>query len=177
MKNINKIFAIAIVALGFSANNAIAQTTASASGNATIVAPITLTNNVPLEFGKVAVQALTAGSVTLTPAAATTPTPALGVTLLTGTTRTAAKFTVGGVASYIYTITVPASALTISDGASHNMTISDFSFASVNAPSLTGGTLTSGGADEFYVGGKLNVAAGQTPNSYTGSFNVTVNYN
>ena len=175
MKKLIVIAALVIFA-GVS-NKVMAQTIASSTAGAEIMTPITLTNNVGLEFGKMAVQLATGGTVVLTAAAAPTATPANGVTLMTGTTRTAAKYTVGGTASYIYTITVPQVPVTITKGGGVNMTITAFSFASIATPSLTGGTLTVGGTDVFYVGGTLNVAAGQAAGAYTGNFDVTVNYN
>lgn len=176
MKKSIMVFAAIVLMAGFSAN-VMAQTTVPNDANATIITPITLTADVPLEFGNLAVQVATGGTVELTAAAAPVVTPTLGVTLLTGITRTAAEYTVGGVASYVYTITVPADGIvSITDGTNF-MDVDGFTFASVATPSVTGGTLTALGADVFYVGATLSVNPAQVPGVYTGTFDVIVNYN
>lgn len=176
MKKSLLIFAAFVTIVGFS-NKVMAQITVANSANANIVSPITLEAKVPLEFGDLAVSATVAGSVELSPAAATVPNPLLGVTLMTtGAARTAAKYHVTGVASYVYSISFPSPTATVSNGG-NQMTISNFTFHSDNANSATGGTLTSGGADDFYVGAKLTVPAGKATGSYTGNFDVMVNYN
>jgi hypothetical protein len=176
MRKTIMLFAAVVMMAGFT-SKVMAQVTEPNDANAVIITPITLTVDVPLEFGNLAVQAGVAGTVELTAAAATVATPTAGVTLLTGTTRTAAQYTIGGVASYVYTITVPADGIvSITDGTNF-MDVSTFTFASVAAPSVTGGTLTAGGADVFYVGATLEVDAAQAPGIYSGTFDVTVNYN
>ena len=170
------IFFAAIIMIAFFSNKVTAQVTVSNDANAEIITPITLTADVDLEFGKLAVQTLQGGVVELTPAAATVATSTLGVTLLTGTTRTAAKYTVGGIQNYVYTITVPVGSIPITSGL-NTMDVYDFVFLSIATPSATGGTLDVNGTDNFYVGAKLQVAQAQAPGVYTGTFNVTVNYN
>lgn len=169
------VFAAIVVVAGFT-SKVMAQVTKPNTASAQIMSPITLNADVPLEFGRMAVQTATGGTAVLTAAAATSPSSTDGVTLMSGTTRTAAKYTVGGVASYVYTITVPQTAVTILSGTTP-MTITDFTFASIASPSLTGGTLSASGADVFYVGATLNVGAAQATGTYSGSFDVTVNYN
>ena len=163
---------IAVIALVGLASTASAQATATANASATIVTPISIVNNVNMNFGNVAVQAGTGGTVVLPATAAATRTKTGGVTLpnVTGTV-TAAQFTVSGTALYTYTITLPGSAVTLASGA-NNMTATTF----VNS---SAGTLSAGGTESFYVGATLNVAAAQPAGSYTTAtpFNVTVNYN
>ena len=91
---------------------------------------------------------------------------------VSGGVFSAASFTVAGQASYTYAITLPTSC-TITDGASHNMTVATFT----SNPSSTG-TLSSG-TQNISVGATLTVAAAQTPGTYTTStpFTVSVNYN
>lgn len=179
MKKLLLIFAAVLLMAGYT-NKVSAQNlvTKSNSAGGEIMAPLTLVANTPLEFGKLAVQADAGGTIVLTPATATAASATGGVTLMTGTTRTAAKYTVGGTASYVYTITVPSAAVTITGTLPANtMTITGFTFASIASPTGTGGTLTAGGTDNFYVGGTLNVAAAQATGLYSGTFNVSVNYN
>jgi hypothetical protein len=157
MKNISKVLATAAIAIAFS-NSTFAQATATASASATIITPITIVKNIDMNFGNVAVSASLAGTVVLAPA---------------GTRSTGGAGAVSGQASYTYAITLPSTA-TLSDGASHTMTVNTFT----STPATTG-TLSSGGTQDLKVGATLNVTAGQAANTYTNStaVPVTVNYN
>lgn len=179
MKKLLLIFAVVLFTTGFaskvSADNPVLTVSNTAGGE--IMAPITLEANLPLEFGRLAVQAILGGTVVLTPAASTTATASDGVSLIAGgATRTAAKYTVGGLADYGYAITVENPVITITRTGGGTMTITGINCLSTKTPSTTGGMLT-GGSDIFYLGGTLNVAGGQTAGTYSGSFNVSVNYN
>lgn len=174
MKNATiKIAAIALVALSFGINKANAQASATASASANIVTPISITKNVDMNFGNIAVQAGTGGTAVLAPAGTRTNT--LGVTLpnVNGTV-TAADFTINGQASYTYAITLPTSVTIYDAGSAHNMVVNTFT----SSPSATG-TLSAGGSQTLTVGATLNVGAGQAAGAYTSStpFTVTVNYN
>lgn len=159
---------IAILGLGTSAS---AQTTASATATATIVTPISITKQVDMNFGNVAVQTATGGTVVLATDNSRTKTGGVTLPVNSGTV-TAAVFKVDGEGSYTYSITLPSSPLTITNGA-NNMTVSDF----VSNPSGTG-QLTAG-TQTLNVGATLNVSAAQTAGVYVSStpFDVTVNYN
>ena len=173
MKNIIKSIAIAAVVI-VSSNSSFAQALATASASATIITPITIVKTVDMNFGNVAVSATIAGTAVLAPAGTRTTGGAGGVTLpATNGTVSAASFTVSGQANYTYAITLPTTA-TISDGASHNMTVNAFT----SSPSATG-LLSSGGSQVLTVGATLNVTAAQTPGVYTNATGVpvTVNYN
>lgn len=153
--------------------NANAQATATATATATIVTPISITKNVDMNFGNIAVSAASGGTVILAPAGTRTTAGAGGVTLpaVTGTV-TAASFTVNGNGSYTYAITLPSSAVTLTGPAAATMDATAFT----STPSATG-TLT-GGTQNLLVGATLTVAAAQAAGVYTsGNFNVTVNYN
>lgn len=154
---------------GFS-TNLMAQATAAATATATIIAPITLTKAVDMNFGNVAV--IGAGTVVLDPAGARTKTGGVTLPVVTGTV-TAASFTVGGSGTSTYAITLPSSDYTIDDGASHTMIVNTFT----STPSVTG-ALTAG-SQTLTVGATLNVGAAQVPGTYTNAtgFDVTVNYN
>ena len=152
--------------------NANAQATATAT--ATIVTPISITKNVDMNFGNIAVQASTGGTVILAPAGTRTTGGAGGVTLpVVNGTVTAASFTVNGNNSYTYAITLPSSAVTLTGPAAATMDATAFT----STPSGTG-TLSGAGAQTLLVGATLTVAAAQAAGVYTsGNFNVTVNYN
>lgn len=170
MKKGTKLILAALVML-VSASAASAQATASATATATIVTPISITKTVDMNFGNVAVQAATGGTVVLTPAGIRSTTGGVTLPAVTGTVA-AASFTVNGEGTYTYAITLPSSALTISSGA-NTMSVNAFT----STPSATG-TLTAG-TQTLNVGATLNVAAAQASGVYVSGtpFNVTVNYN
>jgi hypothetical protein len=175
MKKITSIIAIVTLSIAFSATVS-AQVTANAPTTTTVVAPITITKNVDMKFGNVAVSS-TAGTVLMTASATPTRTASGGVTLpstATGT-PTAAKFTVTGEGVYTYAITLPTSAFTLDEAGVGTAVMTVNAFTST--PSATG-TLTAG-SQIVYVGATLNVGASQVAGLYenTTGFAVTVNYN
>jgi hypothetical protein len=168
MKNLSKLFAITIVLLSLSAAT-FAQVSATASATATIIAPITITNTIAMNFGNVAVNN-TAGTVVLTPASTRTVTGGCTLPAVTGTV-TAASFAITGLGTSTFSITLPAAPLTITDG-TNNMTVGTWT----STPTATG--VLSGGTATLLVGATLNVALSQPAGLYTGTpFTVTVNYN
>ncbi|PWV56614.1 DUF4402 domain-containing protein [Chitinophaga sp. S165] len=170
MKRIPMLF-VATLTLASLATTVRGQETASATATATIVTPISIVKDVDMDFGNVAVQSTTAGTVVLAPGGTRTATG--GVTLpTTAGTVTAASFTVSGTSGYTYTITLPTTPLTITSGA-NTMTVTAFT----SDPSGTG-TLT-GGSEVVNVGATLNVSAAQPAGVYVSAtpFDVTVNYN
>lgn len=83
-----------------------------------------------------------------------------------------AQFSVHGKANATYAITLPSdNTVVMSDGKGHSMTVKSFS-------SDLGGLniLNKNGNGQFNVGATLNVSAMQARGSYTGTFNVIVNY-
>jgi hypothetical protein len=162
---------VATVAIMGAAQTLSAQETATATSSATILTPISITKTADMNFGNVAVQSSTAGTVILSAAGLRSTTGGTTLPATTGTVATAA-FTVEGESGYTYAITLPSSALTITSGL-NTMTVSSFT----SSPSATG-TLT-GGSEDITVGATLNVAAAQASGTYISGtpFNVTVNYN
>ncbi len=173
MKNLTKVLAIASIFIA-GATASFAQASATASASATIITPITITKTADMNFGNIAVSATIAGTAILAPGGTRTTGGAGGVTLpaTTGTVA-AASFTVSGQASYTYAITLPTSC-TLSDGASHSMTVNTFT----SSPATTG-TLSGTGTQTLNVGATLNVSAAQASGTYTNATGVpvTVNYN
>lgn len=166
--------AIAIAAFIFTTNAAdnVANKTVNVQGKARIIAPITLANtdNQALDFGIIA-----RGTAASTVVVGAVASPAINVAsgdavVLTSSTQSAAKFTVGGEGSKTYAITIPSSAQTITDGGSNSLSITGFTCSN-------GATGTIGTNDVFYVGGTLTVPNNAVPASYTGTFSVTVAYN
>ncbi|HEX8313588.1 MAG TPA: DUF4402 domain-containing protein [Flavisolibacter sp.] len=169
----SRIIALSAGILGFAATSH-SQATVTATATATIVTPISITKNTDMNFGNVAVQAATGGTVVLAPAGTRTRTS--GVTLpATAGTVTAAAFTVNGTGTYTYAITLPTSVTLTHSGGAGTGTMSADTFTST--PSGTG-ALTAG-TQNIAVGATLNVAAAQAPGVYVSSpgFDVTVNYN
>jgi len=167
MKNlITLIAAIVLVAVAATAN---AQVTGTATGSATIITPISISKTVDMNFGNIAVSS-TLGNVVL--ATDGTRTKIGGVTLpaVTGTV-TAAQFTVNGLGTSSFSITLPTT-YTITSGA-NTMNIDTFTSTPSGSGSLVGGTQT------IKVGATLDVAASQAAGTYTNAtgFPVIVNYN
>jgi len=143
---------------------------ADAVGNAsaTIVAPIAVTQATALSFGNMS-PTTAAGSVVISTAGARTAT---NVDLLTGGTTTAAAFNVTGDNSATFAITLPTS--TTLTGPGPAMAVSSFNHDEGGTPALDGS-----GSAAFNIGATLAVdtSANQTAGAYSGTYNVTVNYN
>ncbi len=166
-----KFFAIAILFSGVSVISS-AQVTATATASSTIVTPIGITKTVDMNFGNVAINSTTAGTVVLAPAGTRTSTG--GVTLpATAGTVAAAEFNVTGANNYTFSITLPSTSHEIKSG-SNTMSVTGFT----STPTPTG-TLSATGSAIVKVGATLNVSAGQAAGTYTSvtPFEVTVNYN
>jgi hypothetical protein len=167
MNKIKKLFTLTLI-VGFTIN-ASGQATATATATATIITPITIANAGDMNFGNIAVQDGTGGTVVLIPAGTATSTG--GVTLpSTQGNIAAASFTVGGQTGYAYSISLPNSHSLSGTGAA-TMTLGTFT-------STSAGTFAAG-SETINVGATLTVAPAQAPGVYTSStgFDVTVNYN
>jgi len=172
MKNLTKVLLTAAAIIGLNSSS-FAQATATAASSATIVTPISIAKTVDMNFGNVAVSATIAGTAILAPAGTRTTGGAGGVTLPATTgSVSAASFNVSGQANYTYAITLPSTCTITSSG--HTMTVNSFT----SSPATTG-TLSALGSQTLTVGATLNVAAAQTPGTYTNATGVpvTVNYN
>lgn len=170
----NKLIASAILALGFT-TNVNAQASATATASATIVAPISITKNTDMNFGNIAVQAATGGTVILATDGSRTRTAGVTLPAVPGTVS-AATFTVDGEINYTYDITLPGAAVVLTRGGGTE-TMSATAFTS--DPAIAAGALDGAGTEDISVGATLTVAAAQVPGTYiTGTpFTVTVNYN
>ncbi|WP_242692267.1 DUF4402 domain-containing protein [Aridibaculum aurantiacum] len=178
MKNkMTKVVGLGLILAAFSTGvNAQASATATAAAN--IINPISITKNVDLNFGNVAVQASTGGTVVLTPAGGRTATSGVTLPAVAGTV-TAAQFTVSGEGARTYSITLPSSV--VLENGSNTMTANNFTSDPTNT---TGAGLLSGsaggtGTQVVRVGATLNVDPAQAAGAYISltPFTVTVNYN
>jgi hypothetical protein len=187
-----KLLAIgSLAAVSLYAPHAAMAAQATANATATIQQAVDIYKNTDNQYtgGDLAFGTMLAlgssGTVTIDPAKAhSSQRSATSVTLIaesTGLTKYgAAEFICTGAKSTNFTITVPATSITIKDNGgtgSNSMTVTDFTAGNLTT-SVTGGTLdASTGTSNFFVGGTLNVGASQAAGTYTGTFNVTVAYN
>jgi hypothetical protein len=170
--------ALLTMAFSFQLN---AQSSINAQAKAEVTSQLSISDNsgmpggTTLNFGKVAVSASTAGTCTIS--TLNVATTSGGVNVVASTTSTAV-FSLTGMANKTYAITIPASTVVTRAGGAETMTIDSFTTlpASAGADQLTG-TLNGTGADNFTVGGRLNVNAAQADGVYNGTFGVTVAYN
>jgi hypothetical protein len=170
MKKTILIFVAIVIMAGFT-SKIMAQVSATATATAVIITPIAIVNAGNMNFGNVAVSTAL-GTVVLTPASVRSKTGGVTLPATTGTVA-AAAFTVTGLGTSTYAITLPTTDYTITDGASHNMIVNTFTSTPSGTGALVGGTQT------LLVGATLNVTGSQVAGTYTNAtgFTVTVNYN
>lgn len=136
--------------------------TASASAKATILAPVVMTKISDLSFGKIA-----AGQTASTISIGTNSQVICGIGLTCLGSQTAARFNISGTPGEAVTISLDPT-VTLTDGGSNSMTAQ--LKASATAMFLTAAPKA------LVVGGVLNVGANQPSGNYSGTFNVTVDY-
>lgn len=129
-------------------------------------AAIAISNTQGLTFGKFVAGA--GGSVTISAGGGRSASG--GVVLVPSGAGAAAQFAVSGDANLTYVISLPAAG-TLVNGA-NSMAVNTFT----SSPSPTG-TLGAGGTQTLFVGATLTVGSNQASGSYSGAFDVTVNYN
>lgn len=128
-----------------------------------------LTANLPLVFGSFAPGA-TSGTVTISAAGARSS--GGGVFLVPSGAGSAGSYTVGGTGNATYAITLPANGVVALVNGPHSMAVNNFT----SSPGTTG-QLSGGGSQTLTVGATLSVGGNQATGSYSGSFDVTVEYN
>lgn len=168
----------ALVGLLLTSSVAMAQqntaTSATVDASAEIVTAIGITHGEDMDFGRI-ITGSGAGTVELDPAAGTGGRTGTGVTLGNPGTVHAAIFTVTGDHDAAYTVDLPDDGVELTGPALSDPMHIDAFTASIT---LGSGSLTAGpGEETFYVGGTLQVNAGQDPGAYAGTFTVTVTYN
>lgn len=169
-----KITLFAILAIAAFSSSAYAQTVVSqaATATATIITPIAITKVVDMNFGDISTNG-TDGTVTLDFLSGRVAAGGASFSSTTPGTISSAKFTVTGKADYAYSISIP-TAITLT----HTNTTSVMQVTNIGNNVGTTGMLT-GGAQDIFVGGKLNLVGAQTAGVYTNTadLKVTVNYN
>jgi len=135
------------------------------------VAAQTVTNTTPLSFGSFTA-GTGGGTVQLTTGGGRV---ASGTVLLfnQGSSASAAQFMLSGSAGESITISLPADGTVLLSNGANTMAVNGFT----SAPSGGGVTLSGMGTLTLQVGATLTVGASQSPGNYSGSFNVTINFN
>lgn len=165
MKNFTLVLIALITGTTFAQNSDLATANASAE----IISAITISKTTDMDFGMVANNATTGGTVILDNAATTGRTGSADI--ITASAFQNAVFTINAENLYTYSISLPTSNITLSDGGTNTMTVNGFN-------DNLGGSSTGTSADQtLYVGATLNVGANQAVGNYTGTFDVSVNYN
>ena len=173
MKNLIKLFALAVVILGFSATS-FGQVPATASTSASIVTALTIEKTTDMNFGPV-VAGTNGGTVLLDYADGRTFT-GTGVSIVAGSGASSPKtavFTINGLGASAYSITIPTGAINLT-GPTSGLTVGSFT----SEDGLTG-NLT-GGSKVIKIKATLNLPVGViATGSYTNSsdLSVTVAYN
>ena len=165
---------VALSALSALSAPAFAQASASASttGSATIIQPITLTKNTDLAFGTIVKPTDTTTTVTIN-ATTGARTFAGGGAVGAGSAASGrATYTVGGEGGQTFSISVPATFNMISGA--NTLVVTPVATATTGTLS---GTIGAAGSATFGVGGSVPIAVATVSAAYTGTFNVTVAYN
>lgn len=156
--------ALAAVSLTTSAN---AASTVTATATAEVLNSLTLTASGNLEFGQIASN--TGGTLIVN---ANSTVSQSGGLVSTGT-RAPASFSVTGSPNAVVLVTVPVGAATLTrSGGTETMTLDGFNTNPNGAFQLD----AAAGRGAFAVGGTLHVAANQVPGTYSGTFNLSVEY-
>ena len=176
------LFAAIMIVAGIT-NRGLAQTAVSDvksnDANAQILGAIALTAEQDLEFGGIVPDGVAVGTVIIDNQDGRNKTGNL--TLVSSkVTPKSGYYTVTGTGLVPYVITVPTNSFNISNTTGLGNETMAVTGITCSKGALTAGaigsTFTSGGTDNFKIGGTLHVGINQAPGLYTGTFNVTVAY-
>jgi hypothetical protein len=151
----------------YSTMSTAASVTANASAN--VLAPLAIAAGAnAMNFGDVSGDATAATTVVLTTAGTTSSPDGAS----TAGTPSAGDFDVTGAPGLAYDITLPADGVVVlTNAAGPDMSVDSFT-SSLGAS----GTLSAGGTQSFTVGATLTINTNQAAALYTGTYDVTVNY-
>ena len=160
------------------------QDSETAETQAIVLEPGSILKIDDMNFGQI-VPSSTGGTVTMTAAASPTCTPTGGM-VHSGLCR-AARFSIRGIRQQRVRIRATNGGSVILTGpGGATMTLNSISILAVGMTSVNGGAGwnlgnyridTESGMTDFYLGGRLNVAAMQAPGVYTGTINVQIQFN
>ncbi|MCG2659764.1 MAG: DUF4402 domain-containing protein [Kiritimatiellae bacterium] len=142
---------------------------AATAASVSLGAVIAISNTQALAFGKFV--AGSGGSVIVS--AAGVRSASGGVVLVPSGGGSVAQFAVSGDPNLTYAITLPADGTVSLANGANTMALNAFT----SNPSGAGGVLGGAGTQTLSVGATLAVGSNQAVGSYSGSFDVTVNYN
>lgn len=148
----------------------------TAEARGTVLLPLSVTNDAPLDFGTVMASA-TAGWVEVDAEDGSRSSDGVGVTLVALQPGGRGEFTVTATAGQIVDLTVTPPVGNVLNGpAGNQVTISDFRLD--NVVGLTDSrTMGAGGTLVVGVGGRFDIAANQANGVYTADFSLTAEYN
>ncbi len=140
--------------------------------NATVRSAIAITPISTMQFGSIAVQSATAGTLTLGANGSLTATGGVDSATYASTAPAAGKFSVKADSGASYVVTLPASLVLTKSAGTQTITATSFT-ASPVLTSLQG----TGLAQTYSLGATLTVPAAAVSGSYVGTFTVTASYN
>lgn len=166
MRNSLRLALVGAVAAASFAGSAQAATTATGTASAEVLSSLTVTSTSDLQFGQIAVN--TGGSVTVN---GDSTVSSSGSLVSTGT-RAPAAFSITGTPNTSVLVSLPTTSVNLTrSGGTETMVLSGF-----NSNPNGAFQLDSTGAASFNVGGTLAVASGQVAGAYSGTFQVSVEY-
>ncbi len=175
MLKLTKIALLGAVAAAGMASTAANAATVQGTAEVDIISAVTLVETTGMDLGIVA-SSTTAGTVVLGDDASSRSCTG-GVTCVGTTGFSRGVFTVGGApAGYTVAYSVDAAATLNRVGGGGSMSLA----LNPSGTATSAGTFTVAAgatATDFYVGGTLSVGASQAAGQYTGTYNVTANYN
>jgi len=158
----------ALAAMIVPAEVSAAPATQNATAEAAILSPLSVIKRADLDFGTLVVSG--AGSAVIDPVTSSLSTT--GGLVPSGSSAHPARFTATGSKNAVALIRLPKNPAVLTRvGGTETVTVSDWT---VDGNILRKIPVTD--TFDFYVGGQLNVATGQVPGTYAGTFNVTVQY-
>lgn len=148
------------------------STTDSFTTSSTVRSAIALTPISTMQFGSIAVEAATAGTLTLGVDGSRTVTGGVDTATYASTTPAAGKFSVKADSGASYVVTLPSTLVLTKSLTTQTITATSFT-ASPTLSSLLG----TGTAQTYSLGATLTVPAATPSGSYAGTFTVTASYN
>lgn len=155
----------AVTSVGIYSASTFAANVANSTATANVIAPMAILEVAALDFGDISEDG-TGGAVEVLVSDGTRN-PTGGASISASDAGNRGSYTVTGAGNRTYSIDIPDTTLT---GLGTAMPVT-FTHDAGATPTL------STGADAFLVGGTITMNAPQTPDSYTGTYSVTVNYN
>jgi uncharacterized protein DUF4402 len=158
----------ALLSLAIPAAASAAPATQSAPAEVALLHPLTVIKRADLDFGTIVASG--AGTAVIDPVTSSITTT--GLLLPSGSAAHAAQFTATGSRNAVALVRLPKNpAILTRVGGTQTLTVSNWTLdGNINRRIPANETF------DFYVGGTLNVAAGQVDGTYVGTFTVTVQY-